>query len=130
MREKIHIDKPCSVDWNKMTPDKEGKFCGSCQKVVVDFTSKSLDEVKSHFLNSKDSNFCGRYKIDHTSNSNVWHNIVNAVENFFLKIKLHRFAILLTTILLFLSACRRHIQGCPTYLAPEKNKINKQEVPK
>lgn len=60
---KISIPTPCHEDWDKMTPDHTGRFCGSCAKSVVDFTNMSDDEVKNFFLNKKqDEKICGRFK--------------------------------------------------------------------
>ncbi len=57
---KITIPEPCNEDWNKMTPNDNGRFCGSCSKNVVDFTNKLPDEIQAYFL--QDSNVCGRFK--------------------------------------------------------------------
>lgn len=57
---KITIPKPCQEDWDKMTPEENGKFCGSCSKSVVDFTSMLPDEIQVYFQNN--SNICGRFK--------------------------------------------------------------------
>ena len=39
----------CSEDWNNMKPCEQGRFCGSCQKTVVDFTEKSDAEIQEMF---------------------------------------------------------------------------------
>jgi hypothetical protein len=57
---KITIPKPCHEDWNKMTPNKNGRFCGSCSKNVVDFTNMMPDEIQDYF--QQHSNVCGRFK--------------------------------------------------------------------
>jgi hypothetical protein len=57
---KITIPKPCDEDWNKMTPNGNGKFCGSCSKNVVDFTNMMPNEIQAYFLDH--SNVCGRFK--------------------------------------------------------------------
>jgi len=57
---KITIPEPCHEDWNKMTPNDNGRFCGSCSKNVVDFTNMMPDEIQDNFL--KHSNVCGRFK--------------------------------------------------------------------
>jgi hypothetical protein len=58
----VRIPEPCTEDWNKMTPDKNGKFCGSCQKSVVDFTNKTDDEIKDILFKYKDQKLCGHFK--------------------------------------------------------------------
>jgi len=58
----IRIAEPCHEDWNKMTPDANGAFCGSCQKSVFDFTNKTDDEIKDILMHYKDQKMCGRFK--------------------------------------------------------------------
>ena len=58
----IRIPEPCHEDWNKMTPDANGKFCGSCQKSVFDFSNKTDDEIKNILMHYKDQKVCGRFK--------------------------------------------------------------------
>jgi hypothetical protein len=57
---KITIPEPCHEDWNKMTPNDNGRFCGSCSKNVVDFTNMLPDEIQLYF--QQNSNVCGRFK--------------------------------------------------------------------
>lgn len=58
----INIPKPCSENWNKMSPNEKGHFCGSCQKTVFDFTKLSDKAIvdKIRFENS----LCGRFSIE------------------------------------------------------------------
>ena len=58
---KVSIPTPCHEDWNKMSPESNGRFCNSCEKTVVDFTSKSQSEIKSYLDNTNDK-ICGRFK--------------------------------------------------------------------
>ncbi len=58
---KITIPKPCHEDWNKMTPNEQGSFCGKCCKTVVDFTNKSPEEIKNTLLAEKEKKVCGRF---------------------------------------------------------------------
>lgn len=59
---KISIDNPCHENWDAMTPNEQGAFCLSCQKTVVDFSTRSLNEIKAFFkelpLTEK---VCGRF---------------------------------------------------------------------
>jgi hypothetical protein len=59
---KIAIPKPCHEDWNKMTPNETGKFCGSCVKNVVDFTNMNPTEIQSYFIANQGKNICGLFK--------------------------------------------------------------------
>jgi hypothetical protein len=57
---KINISEPCLEDWDKMAPNDNGRFCGSCSKNVVDFTNMMPDEIQVYF--QKHNNVCGRFK--------------------------------------------------------------------
>jgi hypothetical protein len=59
----INIQEPCHEDWNKMSPVQQGRFCGSCQKKVVDFTTQTDEEIISFFHNYNGS-ACGRFTDD------------------------------------------------------------------
>ena len=59
---KITIPEPCHEDWNKMTPKDNGRFCLSCSKTVVDFTTMLPDEVQHFFIQNQNTNICGRFK--------------------------------------------------------------------
>lgn len=57
---KITIPEPCHEDWDKMRPNKNGRFCGSCSKNVVDFTNMMPDEIQVYL--QQHDNICGRFK--------------------------------------------------------------------
>ncbi len=56
----IEIPNPCHQDWEQMTPDNHGRFCGSCQKSVIDFTEWS-DARLYQFLARNNRPVCGRF---------------------------------------------------------------------
>lgn len=57
----ITIPKPCSQDWNTMSPQEQGRFCSSCEKMVVDFTNKTPLQIKETLMQST-GKVCGRFK--------------------------------------------------------------------
>ncbi len=57
---KITISEPCSQDWNNLTIVEQGRFCASCQKVVIDFQKMSDKELFDYFKNYQD-NTCGNF---------------------------------------------------------------------
>ena len=59
----ISIPKPCHESWDAMTPEGKGKFCGSCQKTVVDF-SEMNDRQLAEFFKKPASSLCGRFMPD------------------------------------------------------------------
>lgn len=60
----IHIPQPCHENWQKMTPKEQGRFCGSCQKTVVDFTAMSDKELLDYISNTSGQRSCGRFSND------------------------------------------------------------------
>ncbi len=75
----ISINKPCHEDWSKMTPNEQGAFCGICTKNVIDFSVKSLEEIKAYFSKPKEGKLCGRF----TEDQLVELNMESFVERFF-----------------------------------------------
>lgn len=61
-KHKITIPEPCHENWNKMTPKDNGRFCLSCSKTVIDFTTMLPDEVQHFFIQNQSKNICGRFK--------------------------------------------------------------------
>ena len=55
------IQNPCDESWNDMTPESSGRFCGSCQKSVVDFTVMSDFSIVNYLENHKHEKVCGRF---------------------------------------------------------------------
>lgn len=56
----ININEPCHEDWSNMSPVEQGRFCSSCQKQVIDFTTKSDEEIIT-FFNNYNGSSCGRF---------------------------------------------------------------------
>lgn len=55
----IQLPKPCSSKWDEMNAHQQGKFCDSCQKAVIDLTTKSDQEIlRLYKLNN--GKMCGR----------------------------------------------------------------------
>jgi len=80
MKEIVNIENPCSVEWSKMTPDKAGRFCNSCEKIVIDFSNKTLEEIKIYLSKYDGKKVCGRFQERHTTKSNKWFNFLNNIE--------------------------------------------------
>lgn len=56
----IQIAEPCHESWNKMTPEAQGRFCGSCAKIVTDF-SQMTDQQLMDYLSKASGSACGRF---------------------------------------------------------------------
>lgn len=60
----ISIKKPCHENWEDMTPNEQGAFCSKCVKTVIDFSTKSLEEIKDFFAGNPQQKVCGRFEED------------------------------------------------------------------
>ncbi|MCB0641169.1 MAG: hypothetical protein KDC44_05990, partial [Phaeodactylibacter sp.] len=58
----IQVDEPCHESWEKMTPLNRGRFCGACEKEVVDFTQFSDQQIVAFLKNKKLGTVCGRFQ--------------------------------------------------------------------
>lgn len=65
----LTIAEPCHENWENMSPDAKGKFCGSCQKTVVDFTNMSDRQVAEFFKKPSTGSVCGRFMTDQLDRS-------------------------------------------------------------
>ncbi len=61
---KYSIEEPCHEDWNQMKPEAKGRFCESCSKTVVDFSSMSDFSIVSYLEGKKKESVCGRFRPD------------------------------------------------------------------
>ena len=59
----VNIPEPCHENWQNMTPREQGRFCGSCAKVVVDFSVMTDKEVLDYFSKASQQ-VCGRFSND------------------------------------------------------------------
>ncbi len=59
----LQIPTPCHEDWNKMTPNQQGRHCDSCCRTVVDFQLMTDQQILNYFTKSS-GNICGRFTDD------------------------------------------------------------------
>nr|WP_199001484.1 hypothetical protein [Flavobacterium sp. ASV13] len=45
-----------------MTPKENGRFCLSCTKTIVDFTTMLPEEIQHFFIQNQNNKVCGRFK--------------------------------------------------------------------
>lgn len=115
MNSGVHIPQPCGENWDRMTPHGNGRHCTSCDKVVVDFTKMSNDEIRMFLAKDKKNEVCGNYNsLQLERPFGDWRDtLVRAYQ----KAKKRkptsgrtRFALFLT-LLVFLSGCYRRTAG-------------------
>jgi hypothetical protein len=60
---KLDITQPCNQNWEQMSPSHEGRYCVSCQKSVVDFSSMSDKDIFQYMQQATHA-VCGRFNDD------------------------------------------------------------------
>ncbi|MDB5252511.1 MAG: hypothetical protein JWP27_1680 [Flaviaesturariibacter sp.] len=56
----LSVPEPCHEGWDQMSPTGKGRFCGSCQKEVIDFSTMS-DAQLAAFFKKPAGSVCGRF---------------------------------------------------------------------
>lgn len=56
------VPNPCPKSWAAMTPTADGRFCGSCQHEVVDFSRMSEGEVVAWLARPAAGSVCGFFR--------------------------------------------------------------------
>ena len=97
----IEIKKPCHENWDAMKLNEKGRFCTSCQTIVIDFTTKTPEEISSILSATSNQHTCGHFyrwdvKTDNKIDNLIWK----------LNTKGFRYAALLIISLLILVGCR------------------------
>jgi len=59
----LSIPQPCTESWDGMNSDTEGRFCLSCQKQVIDFSTWD-EERLTRFFPESPGKVCGRLRLD------------------------------------------------------------------
>jgi hypothetical protein len=59
----LAIPEPCHENWNAMSPQQQGRFCGVCTKTVVDFSNMSDGQVMET-IQKASGGLCGHFHTD------------------------------------------------------------------
>lgn len=57
----VSIPNPCHENWNEMTPQEQGRHCGKCCKTVIDFSSKTNQQILDILKQKQNERVCGRF---------------------------------------------------------------------
>ena len=57
---RLSIPTPCTQDWEAMAPAGQGRHCAACQKVVVDFSRMTDEELVTWMQTRAGQEICGR----------------------------------------------------------------------
>ncbi len=68
-RIQLAVANPCHENWDNMTESEKGRFCGSCQKQVIDFTNMTDSQLASFFKKPPSGGVCGRFYADQLDRS-------------------------------------------------------------
>jgi len=119
---KISIPRPCHENWDKMTPNEQGRHCNVCVKTVVDFTNMEAREIKSFFEEKKGEKVCGHFnttQVDKTIPTfyQKLNNIRRSIEEKISIVFLKRIALLGIGTIMIVTGCSRHnkMMGAPVY---------------
>lgn len=118
--EYFKIPKPCSADWNKMTPTELGAFCAQCNKEVVDLYQTPSHEIKRTI--AAKNNPCIRILQSQIEEMNFseWFKSLNLVKQL-------RYVFLFTLIFVYQS--KSHAQESDTTFIPYSNEyLDKLEI--
>lgn len=58
------IPTPCHENWEQMSPEHQGRFCESCAKKVVDFSTMPDFSMVQYLETNKQEQVCGRFTRD------------------------------------------------------------------
>jgi len=107
MENQITIPKPCNQNWNSMLLNKEGRFCNSCSKTVIDFTKMKNSEIKNYLIeNSMGESICGHFKFDQVKGENniKYDNLKNRFSRIRIK-PIKKMALFSLSLLFSLTSC-------------------------
>ncbi len=123
MRTKLQlsIPKPCSANWNEMTPNEQGKFCSLCNLTVVDFTKMNEHEIKDYFKNQTVGKTCGRFESNQlceqrSALKQFWETQLVNVEKNIRRTSVKKTLLMALTLMAFITGCGNlsgHRQGEP-----------------
>ncbi len=91
----LHIPEPCHENWDAMTQKEKGKYCQSCNKIVIDFSVMSDRQVIEYFKKTTGKT-CGRFNNDQLQRPIVepqqkpskWNYLIASIIGFFMTGKL------------------------------------------
>jgi hypothetical protein len=122
MNNRLKIETPCHEDWTKMSPNKEGRHCGVCDKTVVDFTVMSQGEITNYLSNNYKAQICGRILVPREKEAAIQIKLKRLYKNIEDKIRFKPLRISLLgslSLIMLISGCTENHKS---------DDVNKQQV--
>lgn len=79
MNKNFSVPNPCHEKWDGMQPKENGRYCGSCQKVVTDFTNKTNEEILDYIKQNSGKQVCGTFKNSQLKSTNHYQHNESAI---------------------------------------------------
>lgn len=79
----LEIKSPCSENFNDFTPTKNGGFCDSCHKEVIDFTKMKHKDIAKYFKTHATEKTCGKFATHQLQNTYTTTTTRNKYLSFF-----------------------------------------------
>ena len=107
----VEIKKPCHENWDAMTLNDKGRFCKVCQLTVIDFTTKTPEEISLLLKSSSSEHQCGNFNSWDVTSENKLDKLL-----WKLNTKGFRYATLFIIGVMVLVGCRtRYTKGMHAY---------------
>lgn len=125
----MRIESPCHENFSKMDKRANGRFCSSCEKVVIDLTNMSNEQIAEHLKKQSSSSICIRAKSFQLENKNRYEKFIYTIRERMFKISFTparlAFLGLLSGLAVFTSSCMG--KKCepigPSYDAGQKDSL-------
>ena len=130
----MRIASPCHENYSNMSEQGNGRYCGSCEKVVVDFTKMSNTEMLNFFEHHKGENICGRVKSIQLGKQNAYASFIYKSRQFVadkINITPLRIALLamISGLLAFTTSCMGEVIPYEKTAQPTKDTVKTKNNP-
>ena len=128
-----HLEFCCPEKWNGMQRSETGRFCGKCEKVIVDFSRKSNEEIITAINNSTKTDSCGSFRAYQLQRpfGDKRDRIVKFYQRSISiskrKTFLKTIRLALAIVLLFVTGCYRRTMGIYDCTPPTHRQLKKDE---
>jgi hypothetical protein len=116
-RTDVPIATPCQVDWSSMTLADQGRFCGTCRKVVRELAQLTEGEARALLASPPTEGLCVRYLYDERGEIVFRRDVVPVAR------LRRRAAVLAMAVAIPMSSAACGSQGIPSYPATVPSRL-------